>query len=366
MVEATRTDSAGKNGSTTIRDVAARAGVSIATVSRVFNATGPVREETARRVLDAATTLKYVPHVGARSLSTRRTGTVGVLLPDLHGEFFSEVIRGIDNAARRQGYHLLVSGSHSDWNEMSAVLSATRGRVDGILVMSPDRDSDALQAHLPPGLPAVLMNCPGGTGPSISIDNMGGSAAMVRHLISLGHRRIAFICGPERNSDAWERLRGYRSEMTREGVYDPGLEISGDFTEEGGRESARDALTLDPRPTAIFAANDSMAIGALSALYETGLEVPVDMAVVGFDDVPIGRYVAPPLTTVGVDIAALGKRALELLLEILAGGGTTTQRETIPTRLVIRESCGAGSSPTRHRNGTSTSEKASSMKEERP
>lgn len=363
MVEHARTDSATRSDNATIRDVAARAGVSVATVSRVFNATGPVREETARRVLDAATALKYVPHVGARSLSTRRTGTVGVLLPDLHGEFFSEVIRGIDNAARRQGYHLLVSGSHSDWNEMSAVLAATRGRVDGILVMSPDRDSDALHAHLPAGLPAVLMNCPGATGPSIAIDNMGGSASMVRHLISLGHRRIAFIRGPERNSDAWERLRGYRSEMTREGAYDPALEFPGDFTEEGGREAARNALTLDPRPTAIFAANDSMAIGTLSALYEAGLGVPGDVAVAGFDDVPIGRYVAPPLTTVGVEIAALGKRALELLLEILAGRGATTHRETIPTRLVIRESCGAGRSPDRHRNGTSTLE--SEMKEER-
>lgn len=329
----------------TIRDVAERAGVSVATVSRVLNSTSQVRDETAQRVLEATEALEYVPHVGARSLSTRRTSTIGVLLPDLHGEFFSEVIRGIDSAARRTGYHLLVSGSHSDWTEMSAVLGATRGRVDGIIVMAPDRDAEAVRVHLPRGVPAVLLNCHADSIPSISIDNKGGSRAMVKHLVSLGHERIAFIRGPEANADAWERLQGYRTEMRRTGDRDAELELAGDFTEDGGFAAAGVALALDPRPTAIFAANDAMAVGALGALREAGIDVPGEMAVVGFDDIPIARFVAPPLTTVGVEISEFGRRAFNLLQEVLSGDERAIRSDTVSTRLVIRESCGGAVDP---------------------
>src|SRR6202165_893578 len=140
----------------TIKEVAAEAGVSIATISRVFNGKGPVRESTSRRVMETAQALHYAPHGAARSLSMRRTHTVGLLLPDLHGEFFSEVIRGIDAEARRSGYHLLVSGFHSDQEEMTAVFRAVRGRVDGLIVMSPEREADALCAHLTQGLAVAL------------------------------------------------------------------------------------------------------------------------------------------------------------------------------------------------------------------
>lgn len=348
MVTPARVRSAARPRGATIRDVAARAGVSVATVSRVFNAAEVVTDQTARRVREAAHALRYAPHVAARSLSTRRTGTIGVLLPDLHGEFFSEVIRGIDGAARRSGYHLLVSGSHSDWNEMAAVLAATRGRVDGIIVMSPDLCADELHAHLPSGLPAVLLNCPTASGPSITIDNIGGSTAAVRHLAALGHRRIAFIRGPERNADAQERLRGYRTAISGLGKRDPDLELPGDFTEDGGYAAALNVLMLRPLPTAIFAANDATAIGAMCALREAGLNVPGDIAMAGFDDIPVAGYVAPPLTTVGVDIAGFGARSLELLLEVLTRG--SERREILPTKLVVRESCGASLSGASRQN----------------
>src|SRR2546428_13552171 len=142
----------------TIKEVAAQAGVSVATISRVLNGKGPVRETTSRRVMETCQAMRFTPHGIARSLSLRRTHTIGLLLPDLHGEFFSEVIRGINAEARRTGYHLLVSGFHSDRQEMIAVLRAFRGRVDGLIVMSPERESDALCAHLPAGLPVVLLN----------------------------------------------------------------------------------------------------------------------------------------------------------------------------------------------------------------
>jgi LacI family transcriptional regulator len=324
----------------TINEVAAEAGVSTATVSRVLNGKGPVSAEASRRVLDATRALHYVPHGIARSLSTRRTNTVAVVLPDLYGEFFSEVIRGIDVAARRRGYHLLVSGSHSNLGEMKATLSAVRGRVDGVVVMSPDLDP-SLAADFRTGVPMVLLNRVTDHGYAIAIDNYGGALAMARHLIGLGHRRIAFIKGPAKNADARERLRGYRQTMSEIEESTEGLEFPGDFTEDTGATAVERILALRSWPTAVFAANDAMAVGALTALREAGVRVPADIALAGFDDIRMSRYVTPTLTTVNVSIADLGRRALELLLEALERDGSEGRRETIPTRLVIRESCGA-------------------------
>lgn len=326
---------------TTIKDVAARAGVSVATVSRVLNEKGLVREDTVKRVLDAAKALNYVPHGGARSLSMRKTSTVGVVLPDLHGEFFSEVIRGIDVAARRRGYHILVSGSHSEWAEMAAVLIAVRGRVDGLIVMAPEMEAEKLPSRLPTGLPIVLLNCRAKTAWAMAIDNTTGVRSMMRHLAGLGHQRIAFIAGPEGNADAAERLRGWREALEEKSVSPDGLLLKGDFSESAGYEAGYDLLSRSTLPTAIFAANDAMAIGALCALREQGLRVPEDVAVVGFDDIPIARFVSPPLTTVSVEIAQLGRRAFELFLEGTEPGAVP-RLETLPTHLVIRESCGNG------------------------
>jgi len=327
--------------SVTIDDVAAKAGVSVATISRVLNGKGPVRPATSRRVLAAAKALHYVPHAGARSLSMRTTHTIGLLLPDLHGEFFSEVIRGIDGAARGRGYHLLVSGFHSDRAEMGAMFDAVRGRVDGLIVMAPDRGAAFAREDLP-SVPLVHLNSARGFGTSINIDNAGGATAMVRHLASLGNRRLAFIRGPERNADAAERLRGYRSAIRSLGKPSAeGVEVAGDFTEEGGYTAAREMLRHKPLPDAIFAANDAMAIGALHAFREASVRVPDEIALAGFDDIPIARYVTPALTTVNVEIAELGRRAFELLLEIIDSNTSSNRREKFPTRLVVRESCGS-------------------------
>lgn len=320
----------------TIRDVAAGAGVSVATVSRVFNSKGPIRQETLQRVLDVAAALQYVPHAGARSLSTRSTRTVGVVLPDLHGEFFSEVIRGIDLEARKSGYHVLLSGSHADREEMRAVVQAVRGLVDGLIVMSPDLDADALIDEVPRGLPVVLLNAKTTSRPSITIDNAAGARAVVTHLASLGHKRIAFISGPPRNADAEQRRRGFRSGVKAHAI--DAVEIAGSFTEESGHDAGLEILTLRPRPTAVFAANDSMALGALSAFREAGVRVPEEIALVGFDDIPIARFLDPPLTTVKVPIADLGRRGLQLLLE---SDGGPSKPSTLETSLVVRRSCGA-------------------------
>jgi LacI family transcriptional regulator len=328
----------------TIKDVAREAGVSVATVSRVYNNSGLVREDTRRRVQEIASRLGYTPNVAARSLITSKTGTLGVLLPDLYGEFFSEVIRGIDQTAQRHGYHLLVSSSHDHRSEIEAALRSMRGRVDGLIVMSPDMDAHVAVRHLPERFPVVLLNSAVDGDPfdSITIANFDGAYAMVQHLISLGHRRIAMITGAPRNHDATERLRGYRAAL-RDANIDglPAWEAPGDFSEGSGYRAAAVLLRCEPRPTAIFAANDSMAIGALGALRESGVCVPEEMAVAGFDDIPMARYLNPPLSSVHVEISALGERATRRLIEMLQHKTQQPrQHEVLPTTLVVRGSCG--------------------------
>ena len=332
--------------SITIRDVAQRAGVSVATVSRVLNGSGLVREETRLRVEGAAAALRYTPHVGARSLITRRTGLFGAVLPDLFGEFFSEVIRGMDPTAQEAGYHLLLSSSHDNRRDIELALGAMRGRVDGLIVMSPNVPADELAASLPDGVPVVLLNCDvNGAGyDAIGVDNFGGARDMVRHLRRLGHERIGMVLGVEGNHDASERLRGYRAALEEAGLPADGRwEAAGDFTEAGGYRAAAELVRRDPRPTALFCANDSMAVGALSALRDAGLRVPEDVAVAGFDDIPIARYLGPPLTSVHVDVHRLGARAVEMLSYAMTrADGEPPAQELLSTRPVIRRSCGAG------------------------
>ena len=330
----------------TIKDVAREASVSIATVSRVFNDVAVVREETARRIRAVAASLRYAPHGGARSLITNRTNTLGVLLPDLYGEFFSELIHGIDLTARRSGYHILVSRSWEGRTEIEEAMRAMRGRVDGLLLMSPHIDEEALM-NVPATLPVVLL-CSEAKDKSLSsvtIQNSRGARDMVGHLIANGHRRIAIIRGSAGNFDAAERLKGYRAALREGGIEtNPEFECDGDFTEAGGYAAAIELISRDPRPTAIFAANDSMAIGAMSALRESGVRVPEDIAVAGFDDIPLARYMDPPLSSVHVPISDLGARGVEILLDAITHKDEHTRRRArVSTRLVIRPSTGASS-----------------------
>jgi LacI family transcriptional regulator len=327
-----------------IKDVAREAGVSVATVSRVFNDSGRVSEETRRRVRQVAEKLHFWPNGVARSLILSRTHAIGVLLPDLHGEFFSEVIRGVDLAARREGLHVLVSSSHSDTKELVTALRAMRGRIDGLIIMAPDPDSiPAIRAN---GwdCPVVLLG-PGGEThdfDTVSLANFDGAYALVRHLQRLGHKRIATLTGPAGNRDAQQRLEGYRAAMREAGVSQTRtLELHGDFTEPSGYQGVQAFLELANRPSALFVANDVMAVGALGALREARVRVPRDVAVAGFDDIAIARHLTPPLTTVHVDAYQLGERALQRLLRRDAGEPAPGRsHEVLPTWLVVRASCG--------------------------
>lgn len=329
--------------STTLKDVAREAHVSVASVSRALNGTGVVTERIRARVLEVAARLQYVPHSGAQSLMTRRTRVIGVLLPDLQGEYFAELIRGIDIAARARGLHLLISTSHNGPEEVGEALRAMAGRVDGLLIMAPHIDKHALQERLQGTLPAVLIStvdtdhmhrC-------VYVDNAASAYAMVKHLAGCGHRFIAHIAGPAGNVDAQERLRGYRDALAHELPGAREYLVQGSFTEDSGYRAGCEILSQARLPDAIFAANDMMAIGCLYALTAAGVNVPREVALAGFDDIPTARYVSPPLTTVRVKIADLGSRALERLAAWIENPDAPNSfTETVPAELVIRASCG--------------------------
>jgi LacI family transcriptional regulator len=323
-------------GEATIRDVARRAEVSIASVSRAFNGVDNVRSETRERIMAAAAELGYVPHAGARSLSLARAHAIGVVLPDLHGEFFSECVRGMDREASRRGYLLLLSNMHDDSEQSAAALRAMRGRVDGLLVMAPHIPLTSLERALPAALPSVLINAPGevATRPGLRLDNRAGAVAMAHHLVEQGYRHIVHIAGPENNVDARERLDGFRDALAR---LAPDMElrvIAGDFNEETGEAAAHEILAGDRPCDAVFAANDAMAIGCLHTLRTAGKRVPQDIAVAGFDDVPLARYLS--LTTVQVRIAEIGARAVARLIDMVEGKGPGVGAELIAPELVIR------------------------------
>ena len=329
----------------TIRDVAREAGVSIATVSRVYNQTSLVSEGTAQHVRAVASRMDYWPNGAARSLITSRTQALGVLLPDLYGEFFSEVIRGIDLAARREGYQVLVSSSHSDSDALIAAVRAMRGRVDGLIAMAPDPASASVMRDFLRKFPVLLLDPSPEAGEccSISVASFEGAREMSRHLLSLGHRHIAFLQGPAGNVDADARLRGHRAALQEAGITpSPLLEVVGDFSESSGHHAALEILRMKPRPSAVFACNDNMALGLICALRDGDIRIPNDIAVTGFDDIAMARYLSPPLTTVRVDAYELGERAVKgLLPAVREGKPGIPRREVLATQLVVRASCGA-------------------------
>ena len=327
----------------TIRDVARRAGVSISTVSRVLNDTCPVHPAKRRLVLDAAAALGYAPNPAARSLLNKRTGGLGGLLPFVSGEFFSEFLSALDEAAQENDLFLVISTSHRRLSEFTGAMQALDKRVDGLIVMAPELLAKDISSVVRTDDPVVFVNTrtEGLPFDTVNFDNHQGARALTQHLLDLGHERIAIVRGPSDAHDALQRLQGYRDAMagTRLG-HDEALEVDGEYTLEAGYAATRTLLARGVQPTAIIAANDYAAIGVLRALHEAQLRVPDDVSVGGFDGLNSGLYTLPPLTTVRAPIRKIGQIAIALLLERLRNPERqrAPRRRVLPVELIARAS----------------------------
>ncbi|NOY76545.1 MAG: LacI family transcriptional regulator [Calditrichaeota bacterium] len=329
-----------------IREIARLAGVSVATVSRVINGKGPVKEKTRRRILEIMKEHNYVPNPIARSLSTHHTDTIGVILPELVDEFFSDLIRGMDVEATKSNKYLMVTGSHSKKNIAETLLEfMTSGRVDGVIVMAPllHREISELLAFAK--CPVVMINSclDEEQVVSFNINNIQGAEMITKHLIGHGFERIGMILGPKNNFDAEQRFAGFKKAIESAGLtIENSLLIPGDFATKSGFEAFYELLQRSPKPEAIFAANDMMAIGAYEAARKMGVRIPEDVAIAGFDDIFISRFLKPRLTTVHVPIVELGQKAMKYLLKMIEGEVDSTKpyREDMETKIVIGGSCG--------------------------
>ena len=327
-----------KQRGATIRDVARSANVSIASVSRALNGHENVTAPTRARVMQAIADLGYVPNAAARSLSRAETHTIGVVVPDLHGEFFSELLRGFDLAASEAGYLLLLSTMHADPALAGQALRVMHGRVDGLLVMAPQLSAAEIDALVPADPPCLQVFCEASSQrPTIGVDNHEGAREAGRHLVSIGRRRIVHIMGPRGNHDAEERCDALVATL-RALDADPPIVVEGDFREASGARTIDRLIASDTAFDAVFAANDMMAIGAMQALRAHGLRVPEDVAVIGFDDIPLAHYLG--LTTLRVSAADIGSSAMRRLIAILdKGAGAPTHEQSLP-QLVVRASTG--------------------------
>ena len=297
---------------------------------------------TRDHILDVARRLHYVPNASARSLTIRRSRVLGLILPLPYTEFFAELINGIDEAAIAAEYNLMISTSHNDLDATLTGVHMMRGHVDAYLIVSPNIDVELLKDSVPSETPAVFLHSPS-PNPwhySVGIDNRQGALEATRHLLECGCRRIAIIRGPQANLEVREREAGYRQALEEWGVpVDPELQFDGLFTYESGVEAARQILTLDPLPDAIFAFNDHMAIGVMHTLSGAGICVPDDVAVMGFDNIPSSRFLPTPLSTVEVPEREMGRCAVEILLEAIENkSGYAPRARILKTKLVPRAS----------------------------
>lgn len=328
----------------TAADVARHAGVSTATVSRVLNRSVNVTEEATARVLAAVGELGYVPHSAARNLAQGRTTTLGLLLPEIGPDFFSPLVRGIESAAREAGYDLLIATHRPDDSHRPPRQPLGPHNADGLLIFADNADTAELGNFHRHRFPVVLLYRLPPEGlpiPCILVENRAGARQVVDHLIEAhGRRRIAFLRGPEGNEDSYWRERGYRESLAAHGIpFDSTLVASGEFKEQPTRAAVERWLAEDLAFDAIFAGDDDSAGGALIALAQAGKRVPRDVALVGFDDTLVARYLTPPLTTLHAPTERVGREAVRQLVRLI----TTGQAEPVvllPTELVIRRSCG--------------------------
>ncbi len=324
-----------------MRDVAKQAGVSVTTVSHVVNETRPVSDELRRRVITAMTELGYQPNALARSLRRKQTHTLGMIVPDSANPFFAEVARGIEDTSFEQGYSVILCNSDGHLAEELLYTNVlVEKQVDGIIFVAAGASTEHIHNLQARDVPLVIVDrdVPGVAVDSVLTDNAGGGLVATEHLIGLGHRRIGCISGPSDLTPSADRILGYRNALTKNNLpIDEQLIVKGDFQYESGHQAAHYLFGLEEPPTAIFACNDLMAVGAISAAVERGRQVPSELSIVGFDDVRLASFTNPPLTTIVQPKYEIGVLAATILLERLQNRNRSPRRQLLETKLLVRQ-----------------------------
>jgi DNA-binding LacI/PurR family transcriptional regulator len=330
-----------KRSRVTIRDVAAQAHVSHQTVSRVVNGREYVAPETADRVRQAIAALNYRPHAIARSMARGRAGLLGCVAPNLTDYTSASIIDGADAEMRQQGYFLLSAAAAADMEDFGALIDqlVNGRRIEGLIVINPYPDDRHL--CIPTDFPVVFA----GSRPRhpdayyVALDDAAAARAATEHLLALGHRRIGHITGPLAQDCPQERRRGFQEALLAAGVApDPQLEVEGDWLAQSGYQALQQLATRGPLPSAIFAQNDQMAVGALRLARDLELELPAQLSVIGVDDIPMSAYFSPPLTTMRQDFQAIGQEAARLLLGMIEENEPAQRQLLLKSSPVLRRS----------------------------
>ncbi|GAA3908946.1 MULTISPECIES: ribose operon transcriptional repressor RbsR [Gibbsiella] len=327
----------------TMKDVARLAGVSTSTVSHVINNNRFVSDGVRNKVMAAVEQLNYAPSALARSLKIKQTRTIGMLVTSSNNPFYAEVVRGVERSCYERGYSLILCNTEEDMARMHRSMETLlQKRVDGLLLMCTENHrppQDALSRY--PSLPIVMMDWSpfAGANDIIQDNSLLGGEMATEYLIACGYRKIACIAGPQDKATAHHRLQGYRNAMRRAGLAIlPGYEVHCDFEFEGGVSAMKQLLALAEPPHAVFAGNDAVAVGVYQVLFQAGLRVPQDIAVMGYDDIELAKYLAPPLTTIHQPKDSLGELAVDALINRLQNPEREAQVLVLTPELVVRAS----------------------------
>jgi LacI family transcriptional regulator len=330
--------------SSTIRDVARLAGVSVATISRYLNHTAPLSADTAARVQAAMTELEFYPHPAARSLATSRANAIGLVLTDIGGEFYTPMLRGIESVASGADLDLLIHSTSTTNLSPSRRRPLSENNTDGLLVFIDAVNEDELFRMNKVGFPVVLIHQSPPKGleiPMVTIENQSGGQQITDHLIEVHHRsRVAFVQGPKNNEDSQAREKGYRNSLKKHNLpFDPALVIEGDFESEIAYKAVKKLISSGTQFDAIFTGDDDNAIGVIQALNEARLRIPEDVAIAGFDDSIFARMLTPTLTTVRAPNEQVGAEATRQLIHLMHDEPVTLHT-VLPVELIFRQSCG--------------------------
>jgi len=326
----------------TMKQVAEKAGVSTTTVSHVINNTRVVSEDARERVLSVIQELRYIPSAVARSLKNDRTHTIGMMIPNNSNPYFAELIQGIEDASFELGYNIILCNSYDDPKKQAAYIRVLmEKRIDGLILVSSGSDEDLSMLLANEVIPKVLVDreVTGVAADLIEADHVQGAYEATRYLISLGHKRIACVAGPDTLLPSGGRVAGYQRALKEAGitVCDDFI-VHSDFTSEGGFNAFQKLLTLDSKPTAIFASNDLMAIGGICAANQAGVKIPQDLSVIGYDDIALASFSTPPLTTIAQPKYQIGQLTAKTLVERISNPDSQVRRTMLTPELVIRQS----------------------------